>query len=124
MANLWEIHFYPKADGSMPVREYIESLPEKEAQKVLAFINLLHEQGPYLRRPYADLLKDGIHELRIRISGTHERILYFFCHQNQIVLTNNFEKYTDKIPQSEIDLAKARRQDFLKRFPQKQEVYP
>jgi hypothetical protein len=35
--------------------------------------------GPTLPRPYADLLKDGIHELRIRLSGDHIRMLYFFC---------------------------------------------
>jgi len=31
-----------------------------------------------LRRPLADLLRDGIYELRIRIGRVHCRILYFF----------------------------------------------
>ncbi len=30
---------------------------------------LLEEKGPPLPRPYADLLTDGIHELRVKLSG-------------------------------------------------------
>jgi phage-related protein len=72
-----------------------------------------------LKRPYADLLRDGIHELRIKITGTQVRILYFFCFQNIIILTNVFEKHTAEVPESEIKLAMNCRNDFLKRFSEK-----
>ena len=62
-------------------------------------------------RPYADILEEGIHELRIKLTGTQTRILYFFCYQNIIVLTNVFEKHTDKVPKAEIKLAKESRVD-------------
>jgi hypothetical protein len=35
----------------------------------------LHENE--LRRPEADLLRDGIYELRVSLQGIHHRILYF-----------------------------------------------
>jgi hypothetical protein len=94
-------------------------LPLKERAKTLAFIGLLETNGPNLPRPYADLLKDGIHELRIKLAGTQTRILYFFCYRNIIVLTNIFEKHTDAVPESEITLAKTYRANFLSRYSEK-----
>src|SRR5215510_6709666 len=98
MMNKWHTLFYSKIDGSKPVEEYIEKLSVTEQAKTLAFIAELREKGPNLHRPFADLLKDGIHELRIRLKGTQTRILYFFCYQNIIILTNVFDKHTDKVP--------------------------
>ena len=37
----------------------------------------LRELGHELRRPEADLLRDGIYELRASLQGVHHRILYF-----------------------------------------------
>ncbi|MDR0910501.1 MAG: type II toxin-antitoxin system RelE/ParE family toxin [Spirochaetaceae bacterium] len=124
MVKKWKAIYYPLPDGSRPVQEFIHALPENESAKVYAWITELENKGPNLPRPYAAFLEDGIHELRVKITGTQERILYFFCFQNQIVLTNNFEKHSQTVPKSEIRLAKKRREDFLKRFPNKQEDYP
>jgi phage-related protein len=116
MADGWSIYYYDKVDGISPVKDYIDALPLRERAKTLAFIGLLETNGPNLLRPYADLLKDGIHELRIKLTGTQTRILYFFCYQNIIVLTNVFEKHTGTVPESEIILAKTCRIDFLARY--------
>jgi phage-related protein len=116
MTNEWRVYYYDKTDKTSPVKDYINALPLKERAKTLAFIGLLETNGPNLPRPYADLLKDGIHELRIKLTGTQTRILYFFCYQNTIVLTNVFEKHTAKVPESEITLAKTYRADFLSRY--------
>jgi phage-related protein len=116
MNKNWQVHYYSKKDGSMPVKEYIDNLPLRERAKVMAFVKLLEARGSYLPRPYADLLDDGIHELRIKVTGTQTRILYFFCYQEIIVLTNVFEKHEKRVPIEEIELAKESRKDFLARF--------
>ena len=103
----------------MPVKEYIDNLSIRERAKTMAFIELLEDKGPNVPRPYADLLDDGIHELRITLTGTQVRILYFFCYQNIIVLTNVFDKHSDKVPKEKIKLAKESRIDFLNRFTEK-----
>jgi phage-related protein len=72
--------------------------------------------GPNLPRPYSDLLTDGIHELRIKLSGNQIRILYFFCFKNFIILTNQFVKNSDKVPKSQITKAKKRRDVFLEKY--------
>ncbi|MCL2154949.1 MAG: type II toxin-antitoxin system RelE/ParE family toxin [Leptospirales bacterium] len=119
MNKKWRVFYYSDKDGIMPVKNYIDNLSLRERAKTMAFIGLLEERGPNLPRPYADILYDGIHELRIKLTGTQVRILYFFCYQNIIVLTNVFNKYSDKVDNSEIKLAKKSRIDFLKRFTEK-----
>jgi phage-related protein len=115
MGKGWQVLYYSKGDGSMPVKEYIDSLSLRERAKTMAFIELLEDKGPNVPRPYADLLDDGIHELRIKLTGTQVRILYFFCYQNTIVLTNVFDKHSAKVPKSKITQAKESRMDFLNR---------
>jgi len=116
MSKKWYVTYYIEADGTKPVEEYIRELSVNERAKTLAFVDKLEEKGPDLYRPYADLLQDGIHELRIKLTGTQVRILYFFCYKDIIILTNIFDKHTDKVPKSEIKLAKKNRDDFLMRF--------
>ena len=79
------------------------------------WLEQLEEHGPMVPRPYADLLEDGIHELRFKLSGDQVRILYFFCYRDIIVLTHAFKKNTGKVPIAEIKKAKKYRSDFLKR---------
>ncbi|MCL1928290.1 MAG: type II toxin-antitoxin system RelE/ParE family toxin [Treponema sp.] len=112
--------FYIKQDGTKPVEEYIRKLSINERAKTSTLIEELEEKGPDLHRPYADLLEDGIHELRIKLTGDQVRILYFFCYKNIIILTNAFEKNTDKVPKSEIKKAKKNRDDFLARYTEKE----
>jgi phage-related protein len=119
MGSEWKVSYYSNRNGSIPVKEYMDKLSVKERAKTLAFIGLLEGKGPNLPRPYADLLEDGIHELRIKLTGTQVRILYFFCYQNVIVLTNVFDKHSDKVPKEQIKLAKENRTDFLNRFSEK-----
>lgn len=116
MEKKWCVYYYEKSDKTFPVMEYIDSLGKREKAKTLSFIELLEEKGPNLPRPYGDFLKDGIHEIRVKLTGTNVRILYYFCFKNIIVLTNVFEKHADIVPESEINIAKKRRLDFLKRF--------
>jgi phage-related protein len=119
MNKNWKVFYYQKADETLPVKDFIDSLTMREKAKTLSFIGLLQDEGPNLKRPYADLLKGGIHELRIKLTGTQVRILYFFCFQNIIILTNAFEKHTDAVPAAEITTAEKYRADFYNRFSEK-----
>lgn len=112
----WNLLYYVAQDGSIPVKEYIEKLSFRERAKTMAYIELLEGKGPNLPRPYADILQDGIHELRIKLKGTQVRVLYFFCYQSNIILTNVFDKHTQRVPVDKIDKAKDNRDDFLRRY--------
>ena len=113
---MWHVLYYESAEGECPVKEFIDSIRERNQAKALAAIAALEERGPNLPRPYADLLKDGIHELRVKLSGNENRILYFFCYRDFIVLTNVLRKNTAKVPEADIRKAKRCRDDFLARM--------
>jgi len=115
MPKKWTVIYYEAADGNCPVEIFLNAISDKSRAKVLAFIGQLQERGPNLPRPYADLLKDGIHELRVKITGSQYRVLYFFCHQDHIILTHALRKDADRVPEGEINAAKAMRTDHLKR---------
>lgn len=116
MKAKWEIIYYETEKGECFVSDFIDSRSKRNQAKILALLYYLEEQGPHLPRPYADLLEDGIHELRIKLSGEQVRILYFFCYGDYIVLTHAFTKTTNKVPKNEIIKAKKYQTDFINRY--------
>lgn len=116
----WNVVLYETEDGICEVADFLEGRKESAQAKAFAWINKLEEEGPQLPRPYADILRDGIHELRIKMSGDQVRILYFFVYKDVIVLTHSFIKNTDKVPNEEIDKAIKIQRDFTKRFTKRE----
>lgn len=92
-----EVLFYRDSKGAGPVWDWLVALEngsksdKKVFTKCWVRIQLLAQQGIDLRRPVADILRDGIYELRIKFSPNEYRILYFF-HDNRAVLTSAFIK--------------------------------
>ncbi len=115
----YQVIFYETRENDCPLADFIESRPKRQQAKLINLIALLEEKGPNLPRPYADLLEDGIHELRLKLSGDETRILYFFCYKDFIILTHAFHKTTTRVPGVEIQKAKAYRDDFLHRVSEK-----
>lgn len=118
----WKIVYCDEQMNPCPVTEFIDGCNPKHQVKILRFLSLLEQMGPTLPRPYADLLKDGIHELRLKLSGDQIRMLYFFCFQKYIVFYVAFVKNTRQVPQKLIDRVKRYRESFLYRVtPEKLE---
>ena len=115
MKNQWHIVYCDEQMDPCPVTEFIDGCDPKHQVKILRFLSLLEQMGPTLPRPYADLLKDGIHELRIKLSGDQIRMLYFFCFHKFIVFYVAFVKNTQKVPDKVIDQVKHYRDNFLHR---------
>jgi len=72
----------------------------------------LRELGHELRRPEADLLRDGIHELRVSHQGVHYRILYFFHGAIATVVAHGLVKERS-VPSTEIERAIERKKRFV-----------
>jgi len=92
MKQKWRVLYYESADGDCPVQEFIDTRKDRDQAKIFSWVSLLEERGPDLPRPYADILTEGIHELRIKLSGDQVRILYFFCYREFIVLSHVITK--------------------------------
>ena len=116
----WNIIYYESETGDCPIEDFIQSRKTSNRAKILSLLAILEERGPNLPRPYADLLEDGIHELRVKLSGDQIRVLYFFCYKDFIILTHAFNKTSNRVPKKEIKHAKKIREDFLKRFSESQ----
>lgn len=105
-----DVVIYAEENGRVPLLEWLDGLPQKVQDKLLVRVELLAEHGHELRRPHADLLRDGIHELRAGYQGVNYRILYFF-HDRTAVLSHGLAK-EDVVPPADIERAKRRKQQF------------
>jgi len=102
---------YCEEDGSCPFLEWIEELPVKVQAKCLLRVDRLRELGHELRRPEADLLRDGIYELRASLQGTQYRVLYFFHGAVAAIVSHGIVKER-AVPPREIDRAIERKKRF------------
>lgn len=102
-------------NGEQPAKKFILSLDKKMIAKMLDTIKLLQDNGYQLREPYSKHIDDGIFELRAKVGSNISRVLYFFYVGQNIILTNDFIKKTQKTPSSEIEKAKKYRIDYIQR---------
>ena len=110
-----EIWLY-REDLRVPVVEWMSGLASEEAEVVSARILMLHLHGNELRRPHADLLEDGIWELRVRHRKRQLRVLYFFDGRGAVVLAHGLVKRGARMPAKDVALA-VRRRDRYRSHP-------
>jgi phage-related protein len=103
--------FYQEPDGHAPVLEWLDTLPVKIQDKCVIKIERLRALGHELRRPEADLLRQGIYELRIGREGMNYRILYFFHGRMAAILAHGLVKERE-VPAKDIRAALERKQLF------------
>lgn len=108
-----EIILYQESNGKCPVLDWLESLPKKIQEKAETRIERLAELGHELRRPEADYLNNDIYELRWRFQSVNYRILYFFHHQEAVILAHGLTK-EQEVPERDIALAIERKKEFEK----------
>lgn len=110
----YQIEFYTKPNGERPMDFFLDAMPEKHSAKIEKYMEYLEEKGPNLPRPFADVLRGKIRELRVAIQHHDYRMLYFFFNKI-IVMTHGFLKKSDKVPEAEIALANKYMDDYLGR---------
>ena len=82
----------------------METLTEKEQEKVLYGLLLLKSQGR-LPKKFVKHIQDGIYELRTEYGGNIYRVFFIFDEGRIVVLFNGFQKKTQKTPQGVIEKA-------------------
>lgn len=113
---MFDVEYFREDNGAYPVEDFILSLDLKMRAKVFRTLELLEYKGNSLREPFSKHLSDGIFELRVKQSSNIVRALYFFVVGKRIILTNGFVKKTQKTPTREIELAKIRRDKFMRSY--------
>ncbi len=109
---LTEVFFYQDDEGSIPLAEWLDSLPAKIQNKCLVRLERLENLGHEIRRPEADYLRDGIYNLHVRFQSVNYRMLYFFLGNVAAVISHGCTK-EQEVPPKEIDLAVERKAQVL-----------
>jgi hypothetical protein len=65
--------FYQGDAQTVPVLDWLDSLPAKAQDKCRVRIERLRDLGHELRRPEADYLRDGNYELRVGLQRADEK---------------------------------------------------
>jgi phage-related protein len=116
----WQVEYYKKENGDIPVLDYLLSLDAKVRAKAFSEIELLEKHGPELRGPYVKPIKGsqykGLFELRIKFASAISRIFYFTYRQNTFVLLHGFTKKTEKTPQRELERSLRYKEDYERRY--------
>ena len=115
----WQVLFYEKSNGVNPVKEFLKTLSSGHQAKALREIDLLEQFGTALQRPHVAAIRQdryaGLWELRIQFSGDSSRIFYFLAQGNRFVLLHGFMKKTDALPAKELETARKRMNEYLRR---------
>ena len=115
----WKIKLYKKINGNIPVLEYILSLPPKHSAKMTNDIDILEKHGINLIYPSVLKFKGkrykGLWEMRVKFSNNISRIIYFLYKENTFILLHAFSKKSYGTPKKELEIAKDRMHEYLKR---------
>jgi len=111
-----KIRFYKTGSGKCPVQEHLETLSDKQVTKITWVLKLLREANPVPTNYFKKLVNtDDIWEVRVNVGRDTFRLLGFFDGRELVILTNSFQKKTQKTPPKEIKLAERRKKEHLNR---------
>lgn len=96
---------------------YLDSLPDKDAAKLLATINNIEEHGLTIseRQKWIKKLKTNLYEIRSKRASNIQRAIYFHWENNKYVITHGFTKKQQKTPRREVKKALQRRNTYERR---------
>lgn len=111
-----EIKFYHLENGKCPVEDYLDTLADKQVEKVF-FVLRLVETLDFIPQKFFKKLEstDDLWEIRVQLGNNIFRFLGFFDGSKLIVLNHAFTKKTQKTPKNEIKLAEQRKADYFSR---------
>lgn len=103
--------FYQTEQGAEPVRAWLKELTKADKKVIGEDIKTVQFGWP-LGMPLVDNLGSGLWEVRSNLAGRRIARVIFFMDDNTMVLINGFMKKTKKTPQSELKIAKKRKNEY------------
>jgi len=108
---MYKIIFYEDKNGNSEVVSYIKELQKRSKKskecrilfnKIVAYLDMLEEQGTRIGEPFTKHLEEDLWELR----PLKHRFLYAYYKENTFVILHHFVKKTQKTPKRELENAK------------------
>jgi phage-related protein len=101
----FKIEYVELPNGRVPAREFVDSLDDKAAARIDAFIDRLRVYGNRMQGKFVKKLTNDIFELRVKQFDRIFRVLFFYQPGMLIVITSGFQKKTEQAPPGEITRA-------------------
>ncbi len=108
------IEYVALPNGRIPAREFVDSLDDKAAARIDAFIERLRIYGNQMQGKFVKKLTHEIFELRVKQFDRIFRIPFFYQPGMLIVVTSGFQKKTKRTPPGEIARAEQLRNLWMK----------
>ncbi|MDR0432611.1 MAG: type II toxin-antitoxin system RelE/ParE family toxin [Bifidobacteriaceae bacterium] len=102
--GLPEFDWIRRPDGSSEFEDFLDSLPHKDAAKLLAVIDAVECHGLAVgaRMEWIKKLEGDLFELRSRTGKNSQRAIYFHEEAGAYIITHGFTKKSRKTPPGEI----------------------
>ncbi|GAD17318.1 type II toxin-antitoxin system RelE/ParE family toxin [Lentilactobacillus otakiensis] len=106
---------YIRPNGHNEFREFLSSLPDKDARKVLYTLDAISEVGilDAAKMKWVKRLNDDLFEVRSKLGTNIQRVIYFHVVAGRYVITHGFTKKSQKTPITQIQHGEKIRQEFL-----------
>ena len=114
MSNGFKIEYVELPNGKVPARDFVDSLEDKAAARVDAFVERLRIYGNRMQGKFVKKLTNDIFELRVKQFDRIFRVLFFYQPGMLIVITSGFQKKTEQTPRNEITRAQQLRKLWMK----------
>jgi len=108
------IEYVELPNGRVPAREFVDSLDDKAAARIDAFIDRLRVYGNRMQGKFVKKLTNDIFELRVKQFDRIFRVHFFYQPDMLIVITSGFQKKTEQAPPGEITRAEQLRKLWMK----------
>jgi len=102
LSGEFTIEYVELPNGRLPAREFVDSLDDKAAARIDAFIERLRIYGNRMQVKFVKKLTDDIFELRVKQFDRIFRVLFFYHPGMRIVITSGFQKKTEQTPPGEV----------------------
>jgi phage-related protein len=99
---------------SEQVQEDIMNLPDTLQARYIGLTARMIEHGPNLGLPHTDLFGGGLFELRLKGAEGIARVFFCTMVDKEIMMLHSFIKKTQKTPEKELKIAKARMKEWKK----------
>ena len=100
MSGEFTIEYVELPNGRLPAREFVDSLDDKAAARIDAFIERLRIYGNRMQGKFVKKLTNDIFELRVKQFDRIFRVLFFYQPGMLIVITSGFRKRQSKLRQA------------------------
>ena len=114
MSSEFTIEYVELPNGRAPARDFVDSLDDKAAARIDAFIERLRVYGNRMQGKFVKKLTNDIFELRVKQFDRIFRVLFFYQPGMLIVITSGFQKKTQETPAAEISRAEQLRKLWMK----------